>query len=147
MLNTMFTARASEYFQVPERYIAVTNPSEGLAMEVVAQGDARVLFDGRHDVERWDVRRRHGEVELERWVFAGEPEREEGETPTEPGELLVALTLKRGNLVRPAHAGVVWKVEDVATVAIYAPEREEAHRRLRALGFTPAPVEESETPA
>jgi len=147
MLNTMFTARASEYFQVPERYIAVTNPSEGLAMETVAQGDARVLFDGRHDVERWDVRRRHGEVELERWAFAGEPEREEGETPTEPGEPLVTLTLRRGNRVRPVHAGVAWKVEDVATVAIYAPEREEAHRRLRALGFSPAPVEESETPA
>lgn len=147
MLNTMFTTRASEYFQVPERYIAVTNPSEGLAMEVVAQGDARVLFDGRHDVERWDVRRRHGEVELERWTFAGEPEREEGETPTKPGELLVTLTLRRGNRVRPVHEGVAWKVEDVATVAIYAPEREEAHRRLRALGFSPAPVEESETPA
>ena len=142
LLNTVFTARASEYFGVPERYIAVTNPSEGLAMELVAQGDAHVLFDGRHDVERWDVRRRHGEILLERWSFAGEPERKENEAPRETGELLVPLTLKRGDRVRPAHQDIAWKADDVATVAIYAPELEEAQRVLRDRGFVPAPQPE-----
>jgi NhaP-type Na+/H+ or K+/H+ antiporter len=144
VLNTVFTARASEYFRVPERYIAVTNPSEGLAMETVEKGDAHVLFDGRHDVERWDVRRRHGEVDLEPWVFQGPPEGAKEKAAPAPGEQWVALTLERGGRVRPAHQAVAWKASDVATVAIYAPEREEAHRILRARGFVPAPAAESE---
>lgn len=140
MLNTVFTTRAYEYFHVPELYIAVTNPSEGLAMELVAKGDAHVLFDGRHDVERWDVRRRHGEVEVERWLFQGRPESEEA--PPDGGELLVALTRRRGGRSRPVHQGIDWKVGDLAAVAIYRSEKAQAQRVLRAQGFVPAPPPE-----
>jgi NhaP-type Na+/H+ or K+/H+ antiporter len=141
VLNSVFVNRAHESFRVPERYIAVTNRAEGLAMELVARDEARVLFDGPHDVERWDVRRRHGEVVLERWSFAGEPERAEGESPPAANELLVMLVMRRGNRVRPVHERHEWKADDLAFVAVNENDAEEAHRVLRAWGFVPAETE------
>jgi NhaP-type Na+/H+ or K+/H+ antiporter len=147
VLNSVFVNRAHESFRVPERYIAVTNRAEGLAMELVARDEARVLFDGPHDVERWDVRRRHGEVVLERWSFAGEPERAEGESPPAANELLVMLVMRRGNRVRPVHERHEWKADDLAFVAVNENDAEEAHRVLRAWGFVPAETEPEEEPA
>jgi NhaP-type Na+/H+ or K+/H+ antiporter len=137
VLNSVFVSRAHEHFRVPERYIAVTNRSEGLAMELVARDEARVLFDGPHDVERWDVRRRHGEVEVERWTFTGEPERAEGESAPAANELLVMLAMRRGSRVRPVHERLEWKADDVVFVAVHSDEGEDAHGVLRAWGFVP----------
>lgn len=147
VLNSVFVNRAHESFRVPERYIAVTNRAEGLAMELVARDEARVLFDGPHDVERWDVRRRHDEVELECWTFAGEPERAAGESPPAANELLVMLAMRRGNRVRPVHERHEWKADDLAFVAVYRNDAEEAHRVLRAWGFIPAESESEEEAA
>jgi len=146
VLNSVFVNRAYEQFRVPERYIAVTNRGEGLAMELVARGEARVLFDGPHDVERWDVWRRHGEVALECWTFAGEPERAEGESAPAANEQLVMLALRRGNRVRPVHERHEWKADDLAFVAIHTSETEDAHRLLRAWGFIPVEPAPEEAP-
>lgn len=140
VLNSVFASRSYEHFRVPERYIAVTNRSEGLAMELVAKDEARVLFDGPHDLERWETRRRHGEVEVERWTFAREPERAEGEAAPAAKELLVMLTVRRGNRVRPVHERHEWKPDDIASVAIHTGERDDAHRVLGAWGFVPVQV-------
>jgi NhaP-type Na+/H+ or K+/H+ antiporter len=137
VLNSVFVSRAHDQFRVPERYIAVTNRAEGLAMELVARDEARVLFDGPHDVERWDVRRRHGEVLIERWVFVGEPEREEDQSLPAANELLVMLALRRGNRVRPVHERHEWKPDDIAFVALYSNEADDARRVLHAWGFVP----------
>lgn len=141
VLNSVFATRTHQLFGVPEGYIAVSSPGQGMAMDLVDKGDARVLFDGPHDIERWDVRFRRGETSVERWTFAGEPEREEGEEAPSVGEMLVILAVQRGAKIAPMHADQSWREKDVATVAVYSGEREEAHAVLRARGFVPEAAE------
>jgi hypothetical protein len=137
VLNSVFAARTRELFRVPQSYISVSAPGQGLAMELVEEGYARVLFDGPHDAERWDVRARRGEIATERWRFGSEPAREEGESPPDIGELYVVLTAQRGSSVTPMFETREWRKDDVASVAVYTGDRETAHEVLRARGFVP----------
>lgn len=136
VLNSVFATRARELFRVPESYIAVSQPGTGIAMELVQQGDAKVLFDGAHDIERWDVRTRRGEMHIQRARFEAEPERDDGETPPALGETLVFLAWTRGQRTRPMRADHVFKPGDEIAAAVYTPEREEAEAILAGLGFT-----------
>ena len=72
MLNSVFVSRAHDFFKVPEGYIAVVRPDLGIAPDLVDKGDAHMLFDGPHEVERWDVRARHGDLAIELWEYVGE---------------------------------------------------------------------------
>jgi NhaP-type Na+/H+ or K+/H+ antiporter len=134
-LNSVFATRARALFRVPHCFIAVSQPGAGMAMELVDDGDARMLFDGVHDVERWDVRWRRNEMSVEPWRFEAEPEREEDEVAPAIGELLVMLVVTRGGRTRPMRADHAFKAGDEIVVAVYTPEHEEAERVLGALGF------------
>ena len=140
-LNSVFATRSRALFRVPDCFIAVSQPGAGMAMELIDDGDARLLFDGVHDVERWDVRWRRGEVGIERWRFEAEPEREEDAPPPTIGELFVMLIVTRAGRTRPMRADHVFKKGDQISVALYLPEREEALRVLAALGFVPVEAE------
>ncbi len=99
-------------------------------------------------MERWDVRCRHGSVDLEHWVFRGAPETEnDGEEAPEPppktGDPLVILALRRGGKTTPMHEGLGYKVGDIASVAVHTIEREEAYAALRAQGWEPYREEET----
>ena len=117
--------------------------------------EAGVLFDGPHEVERWDVRLRHGGVAVERWVYRGAPppaEGEEGEPQAPaPGpskqDLLVLLAVQRGSRTTPMHGEFELKPGDVASVALHVPDLEEARAALRARGFEPEPAEQPEPEA
>lgn len=142
MLNSVFVSRARERFSVPDAFVAVEQLEGGLAPELVRDEEAHVLFDGPHDVERWDVRSRHGGVTVERWVYRGPPEAAE-EAPTKPPvpergrDLFVVLSVRRGNKLRIMHNELDLAEGDVAGVAVHAEELEDAHRELRALGWQP----------
>jgi len=142
MLNSLFASRAREYFGVPRGYVSAIDPEAGLAPELVERKEVVVLFDGPHDVERWDVRSRHGELEVDYWVYGGEPEQDasadEGGEPTpKAGERFVILSIQRGKKVMLMHAGLSLEVGDVAAVAIHRDERESAEEILAAWGWTP----------
>jgi len=140
----VFVSRARELFRVPDGYIGVTAPSQGMAMELVESEHARLLFDGPHDIERWDVRTRRNEVVQELWTHVGAPELAEGEERPGVAELFVLLTARRGDRpAEPVHAARDWRPGDGVGVAIYAPEQEEAHAVLRKLGFEPQAEPES----
>jgi NhaP-type Na+/H+ or K+/H+ antiporter len=145
VLNSVFASRARDLYRVPEGYIAVSAPSQGMAMELVEHGEARVLFDGPHDVERWDVRARRGQISTESWTYVGEPERAEEHKPPAVGELFAMLAVTRGDRTSPMHAEHKWREGDVVSVAVYTEEREEAERVLHALGFEPVAASESES--
>jgi hypothetical protein len=138
VLNSVFAQRARELFRVPQSYISVVAPGQGLAQELVEDGHARILFDGPHDAERWDVRVRRDEVVVERWQFAEQPERAEGEKPPAIGELFVILAAQRGSAVTPMYEAREWKPDDVALVAIHTDDENSAREVLRARGFVPA---------
>jgi NhaP-type Na+/H+ or K+/H+ antiporter len=144
-LNSVFATRARSLFRVPDCFIAVSQPGAGMAMELVDDGDARLLFDGVHDVERWDVRWRRKELSVEHWRFEAEPERAEDEAAPVIGELLVMLIVRRGGRTRPMRADHAFKKGDEIAAAIYTPDREEALRVLGALGFVPV-IEVAEAP-
>lgn len=156
MLNGVFVSRTRERFSVPSGYVAANHPDSGLAPELVQRQEAEVLFDGPHEVERWDVRTRHGGVEVENWVYVGvnatsetadEPLVEStGEQPL--NDRFVVLTIRRGTKTGPMHASFEVEAGDVAAIAIYSPDKEQADEELRTLGWklsdSPAESDEAE---
>jgi hypothetical protein len=140
MLNSIFVSRTRERFRVREGYIAVTKLQSGLASDLVRGEEARALFEGPHDLERWDVRARHGTLEVERWKFegAGDEKSASGdEQPPSSVEQLAILSIRRGSRVFPMHTALALEAGDLASVAIHTLDRAAAHELLRARGFAP----------
>ncbi len=138
MLNNLFATRARQHFGVPRGYVAVSKPEAGLTPELVEREEVAVLFDGPHDIERWEVRARHQELEVGYWVY-GKPERSpDGEVAELPAvkERLVILTIRRGERVMPMHSKMKLEAGDIAAVAIHVDEREVARGVLEARGWT-----------
>jgi hypothetical protein len=130
----------------------LARPEAGLAPELVQSQEAVVLFDGPHDVERWDVRCRHGSVDLEHWAYQSPPEKQDegeeaAEAPPKTGDPLVILAVRRGGKTTPMHEGLGYKQGDVASVAIHTIEREDAYAALRAQGWKPHREEETDDTA
>ncbi len=147
MLNSVFVSRTRERFSVPRGFVAVERLEAGLAPQLVQDGEAEILFDGPHEVERWDVRARHRQVAVEHWAFAGAPEAapDPGDLQREgprSGDPYVMLTVRRGGRTQPMHAGFAFKPGDVLSVAVLLEDRDRVEQDLRARGFEPAPVEE-----
>jgi NhaP-type Na+/H+ or K+/H+ antiporter len=143
MLNSIFASRAREHFGVPRGYVAAINPDAGLAPELVEREQIVVLFDGPHDVERWDVRSRHDELEVDYLVYGGEPDQDanadaDSEPTPKAGERFVILSIQRGKKVMPMHSGLSLEAGDVAAVAIHREERESAKEVLAAWGWAPS---------
>ncbi len=144
-LNSVFVARARERFGVPNGLVATSEVGAGLVSEQVAGGTAKIAFEGPHDVERWDVRGRRGDVEIERFVFAAREEDDAAQTTTEStgsgglSERFVTLTVDRDGATLVMDGRWKFRDGDRVSVAIHAPEREDALRELAALGFTPLP--------
>lgn len=129
-LNGMFVERARTIFGVPRGHVALASLDRGVTPELVS---GSVLFDGPHDIERWDVRLRHGDVEVGRFVRGPDPE---DEAELEPiGERCAMLCIRRGQRMMTMHAGLKLSEGDIASVAIHEPEREEAEEALLVRGW------------
>jgi NhaP-type Na+/H+ or K+/H+ antiporter len=143
-LNSLFVDHARESFGVPEAYVAVEGLNSGVTAEFLKQHDARPLFEGPHDVERWDVRARHDEIALEHLVFLPGPDNTPtGQAASEAtfpgGERCVILSIQRGERIYPMHVDFQYKPDDIATVAIHAPERDQVMKTLEELGWRVQP--------
>ena len=139
VLNSVFVARSRELFDVPQGYIAITRAGSGIAPDLVERGEARVLFDGPHDTERWEVRGRHGDVDVEEWEVVRRP----GEAAGAPkaGERVVLLGVRRGKRAWPMYEREKLSEGDHVAVAIHVSERAEAEAYLRWRGLEKAAVE------
>jgi NhaP-type Na+/H+ or K+/H+ antiporter len=148
-LNGLFVARARELSRVPRTYVALTKLSSGVTPEVVRSQNAEILFEGPHDVERWDVRARNGDLVVEHGRLGKLAEREVPDPDTaasipSPGERFVILTVRRGERVSPMSSGFKLREGDVAAIAVHVPEREEAHRLLAEMGWEEQPAPEND---
>ncbi len=170
-LNSLFVGQARKLFGVPNGYVSVESLEGVKPPEHVQMYEGRVLFDGPHEQERWDVRIRHGYVKLERLTFepverpeekdelaadgvAPEPEAAGAATPATatPTTLAamnqdsyVTLTVRRGDIVQPMFMRFEPRKGDIATVAIHSLEREDALARLAPLGWRiPPPTPETQ---
>ena len=137
MLNGVYVTRSRELFDISEVYVSLVRGSSGVARELVEAGEAREVFESTHDVERWDVRERNGDVHVEHRVF--DPSRGTAGSapkgPDETGERYVILTVARGNTTRVMSRDFELQPDDVATIAIHTPERGDAERLLQAAGW------------
>ena len=113
-----------------------------------------MLFAGPHDVERWAVRIRHGDVDLAHFRFHppqesaeegseahGEPSSQVSSTLRSSNERFVVLGIKDSSGLRPMMLGSEPKEGDVASVVLYVPEREAAFRHLIEGGWQEQVVE------
>ncbi len=144
-LNGLFVTRAREFFNVPRAYVALEGLAAGVTAEVVRSQDAEILFETPHDVERWDVRSRHGDMEVThlqmRKLEEGEVADDEAEAPKES---FLILAIRRGEHTFPMSTTFKLKEGDVAAVAMHVQEREEALRALARRGWDELPASKGE---
>ncbi|MGD9852934.1 MAG: cation:proton antiporter [Nitrospirales bacterium] len=146
-LNHLFVDQARELFGVPYGYIALESLEEDKVPEHIQRLNSRVLWEGPHDVERWAVRLRHKEVLIEQLAYDPPPDttkKQEGPDigPTEKpssspknGERFVILAIQRKKSISPMFTTYKLQKEDLAFVAIYLPEHEQALTQLHTLGW------------
>ncbi len=161
-VNSLFAREARDDFDVPESYVAISSRGAVTARILEKQG-SDVLFDGPKEVERWNVRFRHGAVRVATFRWAGKPEPPEVSDETggdaearEPRERLgaretasdtfVVLAVAVGDRWTPMHAGLVLRPDVLASVAIHEPDEATALETLRELGFVPHREEPAEAP-
>ncbi len=148
-LNSLFVSHAREYFRVPKALVALESAPPGGVPSHVAKIGADVLFDGPHDAERWDVRRRHDQIRVEYFVYepkvapastdaGGKPENTTPpkESPSQQ-ERYVILTVRRVDKISPMSTAFKLRKGDQAAVALYAPEADAARRELTERGWQP----------
>jgi Trk K+ transport system NAD-binding subunit len=140
-INSLFVGEARERFGVPDGHVALGTMKSTLTPDFVRRREAKVLFDGPHDVDQWDAWWRHGEVQVEKFDFnreAGGADPAEPETRESgvPQELFVILAIRRGERAFPMSLDFELREGDVASVALRAEEREEALGLLARMGWT-----------
>lgn len=141
-LNSVFVERARDRFGVPNGLVATSELGVGLVSEQVESGDAKLVFEAAHDVERWDVRGRRGDIGIERFVHvAVETENDatvKSIAKTNSGgldERYVMLALVRDGTTVVMDAKLDCREGDHAAIALHLPEREEAIRALADQGW------------
>jgi Trk K+ transport system NAD-binding subunit len=143
-LNSMFIGNAREYFKVPQGLVALGVMPGGELPGHVKRHEAEVLFEGPHDVERWDVRLRHDDLVMMRFVYRPpEVKKKSGETVPETSETKppspvsreshVMVAVKRGEKMMVMWKDLKLKPGDIASVAVYRPELDEAVKALAKL--------------
>jgi hypothetical protein len=144
MLNSVFVSRARERFRVPRALVAVQRLESGLAPELVKEEAVQVLFDGPHDIERWEVRARQNQLDVEYWEYVGiePPAESEADVAAEAPQAnrtdpVAILSVRRGDRTMPMHATLALRTGDVAATAVYVQERDAAHGLLREGGWVP----------
>ena len=143
-LNAAWVERARSYFAVPEAYVATVPGYTGLSRELVDGGGARAVFDSAHDLDRWELRERRGEIVEGEWVYASP---ENGVDPDASGEIdenVLVLCVRRGEEVLLMSEDFVPRDGDVATAWIYSNAIEQATQSLARRGWTA--TAESEKP-
>ena len=140
-LNSVFVERARDRFGVPNGLVATSELGVGLVSEQVESGEAKLVFEGPHDVERWDVRGRRGDVAIEYFVNVPvEDENDNAGTTASGGldERYVMLVVERDGTTVVMDAKWVFREGDRVAIAIHVPEREDAIRALASQGWKPA---------
>ena len=145
-VDSLFVREAREAYGVSRGYVAVESFDDPHTQPLMQRSGLHVLFDGPHDQAQWDVRWRHGDVDIESFEYRLRIEPREVVTTTEPPvealeataqELYVMLTSLRGKHLEPFRAGANPRQGDVALVALYQPTRGAAIEQLAQAGWYP----------
>ncbi len=139
-LNSVFVTRARDWFGVPNGLVATSLGSGGLVSEQVESGEAKIVFEAPHDVERWDVRGRRGDISVEYFNYTT-PEVDDdtvAETTTSSGgidERFVMLSVERDGATLVVDGRWTFRDQDRVAIALHLPERDDALRALAEGGW------------
>ena len=138
--NSLFVRLALETFDVPSGLVAMESLFGEQSPSLLPAEHAHVLFDGPHDHERWDVRWRHKQVDVEAFDYGVPSEELPGDAPLAQStarskELFAIVSVSRGREVTPMYAAYQFRKGDVAAIAIHTPDRDEAMAVLERLGW------------
>jgi len=136
-VNSLFVREARDRFRVPRAYVAREGGRMGIPQQALARQGILTLFDAPKDVERWNVRLRHGLAALERFRFGGPPAAPTGGAQAPSGDLFLILAVTRGGRVEPMHEGFAAQPGDEAAAALDAGHAAEALAALAAAGWRP----------
>lgn len=144
-VNSLFAREARDDFNVPATFAAINTLTKGMTPALLRKQGSHMLFDAAKDVERWNVRFRHGIARLDRFHWVGAPEEpsavSDAETDRARGvneaDPYVILLVRRGSRWDLMHADLSPRTGDVAVVAIHAAEVNEAYTELARLGWAP----------
>ena len=152
-LNSRFLDQARTLFRVPQGYVAMDSVDDDQLPEQIQHQDDKVLFEAPHDIERWAVRARHHDLDIEHFVHqpgttqtgdtSVQAAAQAGAKPANK-EHFVILTVRRKTGLVPMSRGYELKEGDVATVALYRPERDQALKTLSGNGWTLQPPKASQ---
>jgi NhaP-type Na+/H+ or K+/H+ antiporter len=137
-LNNVFVSRAKDRFGVPNGLVATSESSVGLVSELVEPSAAKIVFEGPHDVERWDVRGRRGDLAIEKFVYTAIEKDEAEDSTTSSGgldERFVMLAVEREGATFCVDGKWEFRDGDRVAIALHVPEREETLRALEAKGW------------
>ncbi len=140
-LNVLFVSQAKEFFRVPQAYLALESKD---IPDGVKRHEIKLLFESLHDLRRWDVRFHHDEVTVEQFDYSPpvSTEMDTGQTeePKKPSVMLqeryIILSITRKDRVLPMTQGYDLKKGDVASIALYEPEREKSLELLKESGWS-----------
>jgi len=138
-LNALF-ARRSARFGVRNRFIALQPGSLQVTAEVTAQMEAEPLFERVHDLERWNVRARRGDLIVEDFELAPGGR---GYDPSagERTENMLFLAIERGKRCHLMTPAMSLAAGDRAVIAIFAPARDDVLDLLSSWGWKPVESE------
>jgi Trk K+ transport system NAD-binding subunit len=143
-LNYLFTLEAQQEYGVENVYVAAARRRSDESARLAQRHATRVLFDRPKEIERWNVRLRHGLAERAHLRAAETPSPQSAAAPPSASpDAFVILAVRRGNWL-PMHSGWEIKPGDEAIALIHKQEAREARERLRAMGWELAAVESSE---
>lgn len=140
-VNSLFAREASEEFDVPETFVAVSRQERRLGSRILDKQQSRVLFGGSTDLERWSARIRHGLARVERFrrsERAAPPEAADPSTALAPSFLRLAWRRGEGRWL-PFHSGVALRPGDEVASLLHTDERDSALAALLELGLDPPP--------
>jgi NhaP-type Na+/H+ or K+/H+ antiporter len=135
-VNHLFASEATTRFGVPQAYVALERGSIGLPREMLDRHGIHVAFDGPRDLERWNVRFRHGMASLGRFRFAQDSVSDEVPERASADPYLI-LAVERGERIEPMRQDFEPKEGDFAIIAVLEERDSEAIEALAAIGWTP----------
>lgn len=139
-VNRHFAEQARASFGVKQAYVAVNRSGGEVSARLVEKQALPMLFERPEDLNRWNVRLRHGSAKMRRFRVAElhEPPQDAQRGGSLPDPYLLVALLREG-VWQPIHDGLELREGDVVAAAIHLPEEAAARQALRELGFEPAP--------
>ncbi len=139
-LNHLFTLEAQDEYGVRERYVAAGRSGNDVSSRLAERHATHVLFDRPKDVERWNVRLRHGQALPLLLRFGGAPVDAAAAASTVSPDAYLLLAVRCGASWSPMHRAWLAKPGDEAMALVHVGEAEAARAALVAQGWEPAPT-------